>query len=41
MTVKNDAYLYQMHEALHVGDERLPYAVAVNTEGKGLCIRKL
>ena len=36
VTVKNDAYLYQMHEALHVGDERLPYAVAVNTEGKGL-----
>ena len=36
VTVKNDAYLYQLHEALHVGDERLPYAVAVNTEGKGL-----
>ena len=33
---KDDAYLYQLHEALHVGDERLPYAIAVNRDGKGL-----
>ena len=36
VTVKNDDYLYQLHETLHVGDERLPYAIAVNREGKGL-----
>ena len=36
VTGKDDAYLYQIHEALHVGDQRLPYALAVNREGKGL-----
>lgn len=34
--IKDDAYLYRLHEAMHVGDERLPYALAVNREGKGL-----
>lgn len=36
VTGKDDAYLYQIHETLHVGDERLPYALAINREGKGL-----
>ena len=36
VTGKDEAYLYQIHEALHVGDLRLPYALAVNREGKGL-----
>ncbi len=36
VTGKDDAYLYQIHEALHVGDQRLPYALAINRDGKGL-----
>ena len=36
VTGHDEAYLYQIHEALHVGDQRLPYALAVNREGKGL-----
>ena len=34
--VKDDEYLYRLHEVMHVGDERLPYALAVSREGKGL-----
>lgn len=32
----DDEYLYHLHEVMNVGDERLPYALAVNREGKGL-----
>ena len=41
VTVKNDAYLYQLHESHYVGDGNVFHICAVNTEGKGLCIRKL
>ena len=34
--VKDDEYLYRLHEVMHVGDERLPYALAVSREGNGL-----
>lgn len=30
------AYVYALHEALHVGDERLPYAIAIAEDGCGL-----
>lgn len=32
----DDAYLYRLHEAFHVGDERLPFAAALDRTGKGL-----
>lgn len=30
------AYIYQLHEVFHVGDERLPFAAAITPDHKGL-----